>query len=79
MGSSVSPKDEIWFLLVCHYISTDLCVQLVVFKSRVRMGMFRLVAEIKVDVVKWMCLLQAGEILWGVGSAAYDVWVEQTS
>jgi len=24
MDSSVSPKDEIWFLRVCHHISTDL-------------------------------------------------------
>jgi len=24
MDSSVSPKDEIWFLWVCHHISTDL-------------------------------------------------------
>jgi hypothetical protein len=24
MGSSVSPKDEIWFLRVCHRISTGL-------------------------------------------------------
>jgi len=24
MGSSVSPKNEIWFLRVCHNISTDL-------------------------------------------------------
>jgi len=23
---SVSPKDEIWFLRVCHHISTGLCV-----------------------------------------------------
>ena len=23
MDSSVSPKDEIWFLRVCHHISTD--------------------------------------------------------
>jgi len=25
MDSSVSPKDEIWFLRVCHHISTGLC------------------------------------------------------
>jgi hypothetical protein len=24
MDSSVSPKDEIWFLRVCHHISTGL-------------------------------------------------------
>jgi hypothetical protein len=24
MGSYVSPKDEIWFLRVCHHISTGL-------------------------------------------------------
>jgi len=24
MDSSISPKDEIWFLRVCHHISTDL-------------------------------------------------------
>jgi len=24
MDSSVSPKEEIWFLLVCHHISTGL-------------------------------------------------------
>jgi hypothetical protein len=23
MDSSVSPKDEIWFLRVCHHISTE--------------------------------------------------------
>jgi len=26
MDSSVSPKDEIWFLRVCHHISTGLYV-----------------------------------------------------
>jgi len=26
MDSSVSPKDEIWFLRVCHHISTSLCL-----------------------------------------------------
>jgi len=25
MDSSVSPKDEIWFLRVCHHILTALC------------------------------------------------------
>jgi len=23
MGSSVSPKDEIWFLRVCHHVSNE--------------------------------------------------------
>jgi len=27
MDSSVSPKDEMWFLLVCHQISTGLYLQ----------------------------------------------------
>ena len=29
MDSSVSPKDEIWFLLVCHHISTDICPSII--------------------------------------------------
>jgi len=29
MGSSVSPKDEIWFLRVCHRISNAVCCQFV--------------------------------------------------
>jgi hypothetical protein len=26
MDSSVSPKDQIWFLRVCHHISTGFCL-----------------------------------------------------
>jgi len=33
MDSSVSPKDEIWFLRVCHHISTGLYLFLWVVKS----------------------------------------------
>ena len=31
MDSSISPKDKIWFLCVCHHISTGLCSNTAIF------------------------------------------------
>ena len=35
MDSSVSPKDEIWFLRVCHHISNAACHTLLLYRTKV--------------------------------------------
>ena len=47
MDSSVSPKDEIWFLRVCHHISTGLyCI----LADNVRVGLANVKVKVKVKV-----------------------------
>jgi hypothetical protein len=45
MDSSVSPKDEIWFLRVCHHISTGLYYTSVVITKH-RLEKFELAASV---------------------------------
>jgi len=48
MDSSVSPKDEIWFLRVCHHISTGLYH----LNSRVPEPRIRSKADFQINILK---------------------------